>query len=148
MKNSGLSVELVTEYAKDLTWEGRFDLLTDQLYILAKQNRRLQRLQGQVDFVVTDSPLLLSYHYVTPEYLPLHFKNLVLELWNQYDNHNIKINRVKPYVQKGRSQTQEQAVEIDTKINEMLTKLDIKTYSFDGDRECPHKIFSHLSYFF
>jgi ATP:corrinoid adenosyltransferase len=43
MKVSGYNVELVTEYAKDMTWEGRHNILGDQLYILAKQNRRLER---------------------------------------------------------------------------------------------------------
>jgi adenylate kinase family enzyme len=41
MKIQGLSVELVTEYAKDMVWERRGNILDDQLYILAKQHRRL-----------------------------------------------------------------------------------------------------------
>lgn len=141
MKNAGMNVELVTEYAKDLTWEKRFDMLTDQLYVLAKQNRRLQRLEDQVDFVVTDSPILLSYHYVTPDYLPLHFRNLVIELWDQYDNYNIVIERVKPYLKKGRSQDEDEAKEIDIKINKMLSDLKIETVGFEGDRYCPQSIF-------
>lgn len=141
MKNAGMNVELVTEYAKDLTWEKRFDMLTDQLYVLAKQNRRLQRLEDQVDFVVTDSPILLSYHYVTPDYLPLHFRNLVIELWDQYDNYNIVIERVKPYLKKGRSQDEDEAKKIDIKINKMLSDLKIETVGFEGDGYCPQSIF-------
>ena len=144
MKNAGMNVELVTEYAKDLTWEGRFDLMTDQLYILAKQNRRLQRLKGQVDFVVTDSPLLLSYHYVTPEFLPVHFKNLVIELWNSYDNRNILINRRKEYNSAGRSQTEAQAIEIDKKIEQMLCDLNLKYKVVQGVKECPQELFKAL----
>lgn len=144
MKNAGMNVELVTEYAKDLTWEKRFDMLTDQLYILAKQNRRLHRLQDQVEYVVTDSPILLSYHYVTPDYLPLHFRNLVIELWNQYDNVNIVIERVKPYLKKGRSQDESEARLIDIKINKMLQDLKILYTVFKGDKNCPQYIFDGL----
>ena len=68
MKLEGLNVELVTEYAKDMTWEGRGNILEDQLYMLAKQNRRLSRLQDKVDFAMTDSPLFLGLAYSKPDY--------------------------------------------------------------------------------
>ena len=44
MKKARLEVELVTEYAKDAVWEGRTSLLDDQIYIFAKQQRRISRL--------------------------------------------------------------------------------------------------------
>ena len=49
MREMGLNTEFVTEYAKDLVFDERFKVLDDQLYILAKQNSRLRRLQGKVD---------------------------------------------------------------------------------------------------
>ena len=51
------------EYAKDVVWEGRDYLLSDQIYLFAKQNRKQVRLYGKVDVVVTDCPLMLSYYY-------------------------------------------------------------------------------------
>lgn len=144
-KNAGMNVELVTEYAKDLTWEKRFDMMTDQLYILAKQNRKLARLRDQVDLVITDSPILLSYHYVTPEFLPENFKNLVIELWNSYDNYNIFINRAKAYNPIGRYQTEAQAMDIDHRIWDMLVELKIKYHTIRGGPDCPHTIFKDLN---
>src|SRR3546814_15130333 len=41
LKKKNLNVELVTEYAKDLVWEDRMNvLLEDQLYILARSEER------------------------------------------------------------------------------------------------------------
>ena len=63
MKHAGLNVELIDEYAKQMTWEKRFGTIADQLYILAKQNSKLERLRGQVDYVISDSPLFLGRIY-------------------------------------------------------------------------------------
>ncbi len=84
-----LSVEIVSEYAKDMVWEKRDNILADPLYMLAKQHRRISRLQGVVDYVVVDSPILLSHFYL-PEVCPYRhtFENLVDELYAMYDNIN------------------------------------------------------------
>jgi hypothetical protein len=36
MKQRGVNCELATEYAKDVVWEGRESLLSDQIYLFAK----------------------------------------------------------------------------------------------------------------
>lgn len=128
LKTSGVSVELVTEYAKDVTWEGRSNLLNDQLYLLAKQNRRLSRLlDHQVDYAITDSPLLLcaaytrmgnnSYEHLVP---------LVLELFNSYDNINFVLKRNPEfYTQVGRGQTIAEACNIDTVVLAILEEFNV-----------------------
>lgn len=113
MKVLGLKVELVTEYAKDMVYENRPNILADQLYILAKQTRRVARLQGVVDYCITDSPLLLSCIYNTGSNL---IDDLSLELFNGFDNINFFIKRTKPYMKYGRGQTEQEAIEIDNKI--------------------------------
>ena len=58
MKMQGLNVALVQEYAQEAIWEQRQALLDDQIYIFAKQQRRLSRFEGHgLDWVITDSPL-------------------------------------------------------------------------------------------
>lgn len=122
MKVKGLSVEGVSEYAKEIVWDKNQTKLEDQLYVTAKQNRKLWRLQGQVEWIVSDSPLLLGAHYAPPSYFPMFYKKFLFELWDHYDNVNFLIERDVPYDPVGRYQTEEEAKEIDVNIREMLRK--------------------------
>ena len=56
LKQANINCELVTEFAKDLTWENRQNTLENQLYVFAEQHHRVNRLKKQVDVVITDSP--------------------------------------------------------------------------------------------
>lgn len=129
MKIHGFNVELVTEYAKDMTWENRHNILADQLYILAKQNRRLERLRDKVDYVITDSPLILGLNY-TPEQYYDHFEPLVFDAWKTYDNKNFYLsnNGDLTYNEAGRNQNRDQAIALDKKIWNFLQKNNV---SFD-----------------
>lgn len=109
MKLAGYNVELVTEYAKDMVWEERYNVFQDQIYILGKQNRRLLRLKDKVDYVVTDSPILLGVIYMVnaPYNIPL--EELIEQVFDSYDNTNIYIERSHQYEQIGRNQSEEEA---------------------------------------
>lgn len=63
LKMMGINCELVTEFAKDKVWEKNNEALSNQIYIFAKQYYRMSRCAGQVDVIVTDSPLFLSPFY-------------------------------------------------------------------------------------
>ena len=142
MKMKHLSVELVNEFAKDMVWDDSHNILKDQLYIFANQNRKLERLRGKVDYVITDSPLLLSLLYM-PENYPLSFHPFVLDIFHGYYNINIFINRVKPYIKLGRIQTEDQAKEKDEKLKNLLDV--IKIYSIiDGDEKAPLNIWDRI----
>ena len=126
MKANYKNMEYCSEFAKDLTWDRSFDVLNDQLYILANQNRKLHRLVGQVDWVVVDSPIILSLYYVqlarenNPGYLNRTFSSLVTELWNQYDNYTFFLDRKFEYQTVGRNQTEAEAKKIDQSLITML----------------------------
>lgn len=119
MKWLGYDVELVSEYAKELVWEQRHETFKNELYIFAKQQHRLFRLQGKVEYIITDRPLLLSIFY-NDKYgnKSENFRNMVLEEINKFENIDIFLNRTKPYVSKGRNQTEEESKEF---AKEMLT---------------------------
>lgn len=120
LKRAGINAELVTEYAKDLTWENRQPILEDQLYIFAKQNRRVARLLNQVDVVVTDSPIILGLAY-TPVGYYNSFAPLVREVWNSYNNVNFFIDRQqRVYNSRGRNQTYEEAILLDLAVKNLL----------------------------
>lgn len=133
MKKMRLEVELVTEYAKDMTWEGRKNVLTDQLYVLAKQNRRLERLKNHsVDWVVSDSPLVLGLIYQTPKYFHT-FPSFLLEVFNSYENINILLSRDFEYNPVGRNQTATEALEIDAMLHRTLEENGIPYHMVTND---------------
>lgn len=129
MKKAGLSVELVTEYAKDRVWEEHYSVFSDQLYLLAKQNRRLRRLIGKVDYVITDSPLLLGQAYATADIDAI--KYITTWAFNKYDNLNIFIKRTKPYDTRGRNETYDEALEVDEKVYKLLENYPCKILKDD-----------------
>jgi hypothetical protein len=143
LKNAGSNSELVTEFAKQLVWQERHATFGDQLYILAKQNHKLQTLKGKVEFAVTDSPLLLSNIYAPKEYIG-GFDVLVNNTFDSYDNLNFFIRRVKPYNPVGRNQGEMVAKEIDVIIKKYLDIRGIPYLQVDGDKDAPQKIFEIL----
>ena len=131
LKQRGVNAELATEYAKDIVWEGRNYLLSDQIYIFAKQNRKLMRLYGKVDVIVTDCPLLLSYYYSANE----HILGLIEQEMSRTKQLHIMLKRVKPYNTAGRYQTEIQAREIDEGMKQMLRKLEIEFHEINADED-------------
>lgn len=142
MKLGGHSVELVTEYAKDLVWEERSNVFKSQDYILAKQNRRLTRLVGKVKFVITDSPLLLSIAYV-PAVFPKSFREWCFDLYKSYTNYNVFLNRIKKYNPVGRNE--EDAREMDLVIKNLLNELKVPYIIFDGNETANKTIYEFVS---
>ena len=63
MKIAGANIELVREYVKSWAWAGRNVNPHDQLYLLGKQSAYESLLYGKVDYIVTDSPVLLAGAY-------------------------------------------------------------------------------------
>lgn len=110
LKERKFNAELVTEFAKDLTWQESMRVLDNQLYVFAKQYHRLWRLRDKVDIIVTDSPLVLSLVYGNTSDT---FKQLVKEEFGKFKNINVFLQRVKEYNPKGRSQTEEEAKLLD-----------------------------------
>lgn len=131
MKQNDMNVELVTEYAKDVTWKETPKILENQLYVFAKQQNRMHHLVGKVDYIITDSPLLLSLHYGTAPYAS--FRQLVKEVYDSFDNITFLVTRTKPYNPKGRSQTMEQSDEIAWKLQSLLDDNHVGYYNISSD---------------
>tara|TARA_A100000171_G_C2140369_1_gene154942 strand:- start:12252 stop:12770 length:519 start_codon:yes stop_codon:yes gene_type:complete len=122
MKRAGYLVELVTEYAKELVWQNDTYTLDNQLYILAKQENRLRKLVGKVDYVVTDCPLLMAEFYLKRGAVDASaVRSVCLDMFNTYDNINYFLVRDKKYVQHGRLHTEAEArgccIEIEAMCN-------------------------------
>ena len=131
LKLHGVNAEYVPEFAKDLTWEERHKTLANQYYIWAKQYHRMWRLSGEVDVIITDSPLLLTLMY--GEICDTHRDTVLQTFGDTFDNVNYVLHRVKDYNPKGRNQTLQEAREVDASVTEMLQSKQIPYTTVTGD---------------
>lgn len=127
LKEQGYNCELAAEYAKDMVWQESLHVLKNQIYIFGKQHHRLWRLDGKVDVIVTDSPLLLGFVYGHDSQ---NFRDLVLEEHHKFNNMNIVLNREHEFQQVGRNQNEEEAIAIDRQIDNILEDNQIKNHKF------------------
>lgn len=138
LKMQDVNAELVTEFAKDLTWEERSATLDNQYYVWAKQHHRMWRLRDKVDVMVTDSPLLLGILYGRDK--PYCFNDMVLHSFNEFTNVNFVLVRNKPYNPYGRSQTEDEARQIDSEVSHLLQRYGIPYTAIQGDFEGANEI--------
>lgn len=152
LKRHGVNCEEVYEFAKKLTWTKRMAELSVQPYILGKQLRDIETLRGQVDVIITDSPLLLSYFYgkkYCGDAYPDSFYDAALDIFfRQDDGFNYFIRRVKPYNPAGRNQTEAESDEIANELAKNLFDLGVDFNPVDGNekgsREIANDILLHL----
>lgn len=135
LKIKSVNVELVTEFAKDMTWEKNKKALTNQIYMLGNQLQRIYRCQDEVDVIVTDSPLLLNILYNNNPILDENFENLVINIFNSYNNLNYYVQRVKEYNPIGRNETKEESDIIATKLIKLLNNKNISFKYIEGQLE-------------
>jgi predicted ATPase len=133
MKSKGYKVELVSEYAKDLTYDKRHNILkNNQEYVFAKQLSKIRRLKDQVDYVITDSPLLMQLNYISEDYdLPI-LKELIKDAHDLFYNTEIFLKRDLEhhgFQEYGRNQTVEEAMLIDDNIHSLLLKSELSFHS-------------------
>lgn len=142
LKTRGINCELACEYAKDLTWEQRHRTFDNQIYIFAKQHHRIHRLLGQVEVIITDSPLLLTLIYDGNKNSSL--RNLALSEHNKMWTYNAFIKRLKKYNPKGRNQTEDESRILDNKIIDMLDDNNQLYETFDGNAEGKDRIVKQI----
>jgi hypothetical protein len=97
--------------------------------VLANQHRGIVKSYGKVDYIILDSPILLSLvyrnYYRSGEYPATlygdSFDKMVLDIHNQYDTLNIVLNRSGGvHNEKERYQNLDQSKELDTAIESTL----------------------------
>lgn len=142
-KRRGWNVELVTEVAKDLVWEGRTVALSNQAYVFGRQMQRLHRLDGHVDYVITDSPVLLSAIYAPDDY-PAEWEKVVVELWKRYDNIVAFLGRGPWFDDRGRVHNLDASIEVDRRIAVLLAKHDITYTQVDYGYQSPGEVLDAL----
>ena len=147
-------VEYVQEYAKYLVWTKQFDILNNQYYVTQYQYKLLKQMDGHVDFIVTDGPLIQGMYY------NMHNKdnisnvekteNYMVKCHNEFRNINIFLDRGDhEYETQGRLQTEEESREIDVILKHLLKQKGIKYTVFDSsaDEENINKIINFIEKF-
>jgi len=142
MKLMGEHCELVREYVKEWAWQGRKITPSDQMTIFENQLAREKMYYGKLDYVVTDSPLLLGpiyQKYYTGE------DTIAKDVFNEIQNAekegviyvNFLLKRNKAFDPRGRYETEEQAKEVDAYVEKYLKDHSIPFHtvvSTDRDR--------------
>jgi len=144
MKRRYLSVELVTEYAKDLTYDGHRSENMDQLAVFAEQHRRIARLVGKVDYVISDSPLFLSAYYSTKTDYPKSFTHFVLDIAARYKNMNFLVTRNHRYDPNSRSQDEDGANRIHQELIDFMGEWDLNYEEILAGDAQPLALFNKL----
>lgn len=149
LKTQGYVTEYVPEFAKEKVWEGNTDVLdgtyNNQLKLYQEQKRRIDRLYGKVDFIVTDSPIILSAVYLSEPDIGLRnsFQRRVFFDFNDYRNFNLFIDRGDTqYETAGRVQNYEESLSIDRRIKSYLSER--KIFCPDYKREDIDKIIDNI----
>lgn len=149
LKLHGINCELVTEFAKDLTWENNQEVLKDQVYILGEQYHRMHRLKNKVDLIITDCPLLLSSVYGRlNEIVDEEYHKFVFALNQEFYNIMFNLKRVKDYNESGRNQTFEEAKELDLIITDTIKQGGWHPHIVEGNYKGINSIAEQMLNFF
>jgi hypothetical protein len=138
LKWRGQRVEMAPEFVKDLVWEDRKQALGNQIYVFACQLQRIMRIEHQVDYIVTDSPLLLSLVYGQDE--SPEFQALVHRVNLRFDNLNFLLTRSKVYDGVGRYQDEEQAELVCGMVKDMLRNENVEHLELVAKKEVERAI--------
>jgi nicotinamide riboside kinase len=134
LKSNGINAELTGEYAKDLVYSGRVHELSDQIYIFAKQRKRIERLAEHCDVVISDSPILMGAAYWSHLY-PDCFRETLKWSFNEYPSVNFLVRRVYPYRAEGRVQNEEEADQLHRDIRDLIERNDVTYSEITGDHQ-------------
>ena len=144
LMQKGVNCELAAEYAKDVVWEEHDFLLNNQIKLFAEQFRRIYRLIDKVDYVITDSPLILNSIYLKlfydkqeKKYFDSDYMYLQQQFFNetfdQFDNLNFFIERNPKYhTNRGRIHSLEESKKIDAAILNSLLIYDQDHFICNG----------------
>ncbi len=147
LKKRGYVAEYVSEYAKDLVWDNKLEVLDGKEYnqfeILKAQLHRMDNKMGKVDFLVTDSPVLLNQIY-NKEFTD-YYKEMLVSIHSDYRNFNFFINRnPQEFQQEGRIHNLAESMDKDQEIKNMLSEygLEYQEYTHETIEDVVEKIVS------
>lgn len=139
MKINGHRVEVNHEYVKGAVYEGtmpQLKLRQDEIFANQHKHLDIYEKSKQVDYVITDSPLILSTIYMPKEYGGKEELNtFILKKFNEYENINIFLQRPDVFQKEGRIHSEEESKIIDNEIEKFLHDMSIPYQVAKSNRE-------------
>lgn len=138
LKKNHITCDNPYEFPKLLAWDENYSAISDQLYIVANQHRGIVKSYGKVDYIILDSPILLSLIYkdyynsqkesdYPSKLYKENFDKMILDIHNGYENINVLLKRSEGnHNEKERYHNLEQSKELDGIIENslMLNRID------------------------
>jgi len=123
LKQKGISAELIPEHVKYWAWDGHKVGPFDQIYLFGQQARYESRLYGKVDFIISDSPVIMYPVYEEVYQHHSIIRPSVLAFLRETANQGIcrktfSLPRIVGYDASGRFETDEMVSNIDKRLQE------------------------------
>ena len=131
LKKKGYDCGLVTEMATELVYDEAFNVMNDQIYLFSEQWHRTFRMLGKVDFIVTDSPLLMNIVYDKQN--DDDFRKFINSRIHKLKSLDFFVNRSDAFSEVGRIHSLEQSKEVDKIIKELAKNNGIKIIELEQE---------------
>jgi hypothetical protein len=150
LKMMHFRAEYVQEYAKTLIWQDRLEELANQYNVSYEQYKMIKSVDGKVDYICLDSPLLLGLYY------NIHHEDnvsditktekMILSKMSEFDNIYIFLERNEefPYETEGRIHNEEQSKVIASELLNLLDEFGIEYRSFKSDKKNVSSILDYI----
>ena len=140
MKLDHMNVELVREYVKVLAWQGTKIGRFDQVNIFGEQCKLEHTLYNKVDYIVTDSPIILAPIYEIFYHGDSMMEEAALKFISKAKESGVKqlnvvLERNKPYDNRGRFQSEDEAIIVDNLTLNFLNKYNIAYSVVSGSEQ-------------
>lgn len=141
LKKANVEVEFVGEYAKELIYSNKLEMLDgsveNEVKIANEKKRRIDMYNGKVDVIVTDAPILASAIYFKEKHGDSEesqvFTETLKKYSDEYNNLNFQVQRGDYYEERGRVHTREESLVLDdinrTFLNEHYPNYDVLNQS-------------------
>jgi hypothetical protein len=151
LKRKHITCDAPYEFPKALAWDNNGVAIKDQLYVIANQHRGIAKSYGKVDYIIVDSPILLSLvyknYYNDSQTYPSslygkEFDDLIVSMNSFYSNVNIVLKRNMGGVhnEEERYQNLEDSIRLDDAIVSKLDEYKIPYIEVDVNKTTVNKI--------
>ena len=140
LEHTQKNAEECSEWIKEKVYDGDAYPFENQIYTFAQQLRKQDAMDGKVDYIVSDSPLILSAFYGSDKYSRPEFNELVLAEFKRFNNLNVFIERPLGFQEEGRVHSQDESVAIDKRIKEYMNKHKIPFVTVQADKDIVQNI--------